>query len=381
MLGNLELRARTPLAVRQLVGVLLLALSGLCFAATAQAQNPTVAITSPFTQSGYTTNRSAITLRGTASSSFGIQRVLWTADPQPSSGTVKGTTSWEVDNVPLAIGLNWISITAYDFAGNKSLNWYAVTYQPETTAPQIVVTSPVAGQVITPGSNPLVAWYITGTIPSGWQMGNGTPVVAVTLYRNGAPIAVLTEGAAGVANTTIFTFNYPEGDGYQLRLSSYEGTGVPSRFQAFSGVFRIGTSNPPVISSFVAVTPNAEPGTAITAKFGEPINFRWKLEGGAATQQTINNSVGNNDVGDVTGRESKIITANQVGQFVYTLTAGNAAGSVNSQQVTVNVVSNNIVNTAEVLHNGINLGTPGSAPSDCDPRGRCTQLESAPSCW
>lgn len=354
MLSNLASCARSPLAVRQFICVLLLALSGLGFAATAQAQNPTVAITEPFTQTSYTTNRSAITLRGTASSPLGIQRVLWTADPLPGSGTTKGTTSWEVDNIPLGVGLNWISITAYDFAGNKTLHWYPITYQPETAAPQITMTSPVAGQVITPGSNPLIAWYVTGTIPSGWLIGNGTPVVAITLYRNGLPIAALTEGVGGVSNLSSFTFNYPEGDGYQVRISSYEGPGVPSRFQVFSGVFRLGTSQAPTISSFVAVTPNGEPSTSITAKFGEQINFRWKLEGGAATTQTINN-IGNN-VGDVTGRDSKIITANQVGQFTYTLTAGNAAGSVNSQQVTVNVVSNNLVNTAEVLHNGVNLG-------------------------
>ncbi len=354
MLGNLDFHARTSLGVRQIICVLLLALSGLCFAATAQAQNPTVAVTSPFTQSGYTTNRSAITLRGTASSPLGIQRVLWTSDPQPTAGTVKGTTSWEVDNIPLAVGLNWISITAYDFAGNKSLNWYAVTYQPEATAPQITVTSPTAGQVVAPGSNPLVAWFITGTLPSSWAVGNGTPVVTIFLYRNGVFLQSLSDGAGGMTNTSIFTFNYPEGDGYQIRIASYEGPNAPSHFQAFSGVFRIGTSSPPVISSFVAVAPNGEPGTSITAKFGEQINFRWKLDGGAATSQTINSGVG-----DVTGRDSKIINANQVGQFTYTLTAGNAAGSVNSQSVTVNVISNNIVNTAEVLHNGINLGNTG----------------------
>jgi hypothetical protein len=319
----------------------------------AQAQNPvTIALTSPATQTNFTINRNSVVLRGTASSPHGIQRVTYHAEPFTARGTATGTTAWEINNLLMVAGTNYVRVTAYDFAGNQNNFLLTIAYQAESTAPQITVTSPLAGQVVTPGSNPLVAWNIAGTADANWVRQYGVLSVSVSLYRNGVKIAPLSDFASGMTNTTIFTFNYPEGDGYQVRIASVEANNTPSRYEGFSGVFRIGASAAPTVTSFAAVTPNGEPGNVITAKLGEPINFRWALGGSAATQQAINQGVG-----DVTGRDSKIITAAQLGQFVYTLTASNGAGSVTSPPVTVNVVSNNVVNTAEVLHNGINLGS------------------------
>lgn len=266
-----------------------------------------------------------------------------------TEGTAQGTATWEVENIPLIPGSNHVWISAYDFAGNQTASAFYINYQPATTAPQIVVTSPAVGQAVAPGSNPLVAWYINGTTPATWMRNRLMPDVAISLYRNGVPVATLTDLASGITSSTIFAFNYPEGDGYQVRVASRESTGA-SNYEGFSGAFRIGASAPPTITSLAAVAPSGEPGNNITVKLGEQINFRWKLGGGFATQQTINN-----DVGDVTGRDSKIIPTSQLGQFTYTLTATNGLGSA-SQSVTINVVSNNLVNTAEVLHNGVNLG-------------------------
>jgi hypothetical protein len=326
----------------------------LAFASATYAQSPvSVAITAPTTQSSFTTNRNAIILRGSANSNAGIQTVKWWVRHLNSNasaeGLAKGTATWEVDNVWLFHGLNEIGVLATDFAGNKGFSTMQVTYQPDAAAPQIVVTAPVAGQAVAPGSFPKIAWYITGTPPYEWKRTNVVPDVAIALYRNGALVSELTGQATGITNTSVFPFNYPEGDGYQIVISSNEGPTLPSRYKGMSQVFRIGASSAPVISTFAAAAPNGEASANVTVKLGEDLNFRWKLDG-FVNQLTLSN------VGDVRGRDSKLIKTTQLGQFTYTLTAVNSLGTT-MRQVTVNIVSNNVVNAAEVLHNGIALGS------------------------
>ena len=315
-------------------GWLWLALSGGLLCLPGYAQSPvTLSLTSPSTQTSFTVNRNSVILRGTASSSVGIQRVKLFYVYNETETTAKGTESWMIDNVWLVIGTNEVQVTASDFAGNQTVVSLFITYQPDATAPQIVFTSPVAGQVIPAGTNPHIAWYITGTPPPGWVGREFVPDVVTDLYRNGVFFRNLSDRASAVTNFSVFTFNYPEGDGYQLRLSSYEGLNQPGRFVTFSPVFRIGPSSAPTIAVFSVAAPNGPEGSSATVKLGETLNFRWKVNGGPATQQSLNHGVG-----DVTGRDTKIITTTQLGQFTYTLAASNSLGS-DSKQVTVNVVS------------------------------------------
>ncbi|NOT63247.1 MAG: Ig-like domain-containing protein, partial [Acidobacteria bacterium] len=326
--------------------------------AAAQSQ-VTVALTSPATQTSFTTNRSAIVLKGTASAASGIHRVTWRVDKRVDNtgaqGTASGTANWEIDNVWLAPGANEIAVTASDFAGNQQTLTLEVNYQPGAGAPQIVVTSPAAGQNISPGSHALIAWYVLGTPPSEWTRRAGALDAVINLYRNGVLVARLSDLTSGASSAPGSLFNYPAGDGYQIYVSSYEGENKPSRFIGASGVFRIGTinnltvaSDTGAIASFNVVAPNGEPSNNVTVKLGQDVNFRWTLNGDSAMQQTIDNGVG-----DVTGRTSKIVTMTSVGQFTYRLSAG---GDV--AQVTVNVTSNNLLNLPETLYNGITLSNP-----------------------
>jgi hypothetical protein len=78
---------------------------------------PTVQILSPGLATFATTSAS-ITVSGTASDNVGVTVVRWT-NTYGGAGAVSGTTSWQAQNIPLLVGTNKITITAFDAAGNS----------------------------------------------------------------------------------------------------------------------------------------------------------------------------------------------------------------------------------------------------------------------
>jgi hypothetical protein len=64
-----------------------------------------------------------VSLAGTASSDIGISRVFW-RNNRGGAGLANGTESWQIGNIALALGSNFITITAEDTLGvisNKSI--------------------------------------------------------------------------------------------------------------------------------------------------------------------------------------------------------------------------------------------------------------------
>lgn len=91
---------------------------------------PTVTITSP---SGVATITSSgiLDIQGTATDNDAVVSVTWSND-RGGSGTCQGTTDWSASGITLSIGVNLITITARDAAGNESVDELNVTYvQPE----------------------------------------------------------------------------------------------------------------------------------------------------------------------------------------------------------------------------------------------------------
>lgn len=82
---------------------------------------PAVTVTTP-SGSSTLTNAAAIAVRGGASDNVGVTRVTWTT-AAGASGTATGTTAWSAE-IPLLVGINHITIRAYDAAGNSG--WRAV---------------------------------------------------------------------------------------------------------------------------------------------------------------------------------------------------------------------------------------------------------------
>lgn len=78
---------------------------------------PSVTITSPTTDPTYTVTDPIIVLSGTASDNVEVSQVVWDNN-RTESGTATGTTSWTASEIGLRPGLNVITVTAYDTAGN-----------------------------------------------------------------------------------------------------------------------------------------------------------------------------------------------------------------------------------------------------------------------
>ena len=103
---------------------------------------PVVRITTPTTATTFSANAVALSLGGTASDNVGVRQVTW-SNSLGGSGTATGTTNWSA-LIGLQKGLNLLTITARDAAGNLATDTISVTYSaPDTTKPAINITNPV----------------------------------------------------------------------------------------------------------------------------------------------------------------------------------------------------------------------------------------------
>ena len=83
---------------------------------TADTTPPSVVISSPTGEAGYTSTSTNLSLMGTASDNVGVTSVSW-VNSRGGSGIATGTTSWSVPSVGLQTGTNVITVTARDAAG------------------------------------------------------------------------------------------------------------------------------------------------------------------------------------------------------------------------------------------------------------------------
>ena len=103
---------------------------------------PVVRITTPTTATTFSAHAAALSLGGTASGNVGVTQVAW-SNSLGGSGTATGTTNWSA-SIGLRKGLNLLTITARDAAGNLATDTISVTYSaPDTTKPAINITNPV----------------------------------------------------------------------------------------------------------------------------------------------------------------------------------------------------------------------------------------------
>jgi hypothetical protein len=77
---------------------------------------PTIQIATPTKRSSYSTPKALVTLGGTAADNRAVTRVRWSSD-RGGAGEATGTDKWNAA-VPLQKGVNVITVTALDAAGN-----------------------------------------------------------------------------------------------------------------------------------------------------------------------------------------------------------------------------------------------------------------------
>ncbi len=108
------------------------------------ATAPTVSIVFPTDQQEAATSEPMVNLSGEADDDRSVLRVRW-RNSAGGSGEAEGTLPWTANGIALAPGLNVITVTATDSAGNEASDALAVTYTP--TVPPLPLRLTGAGQI------------------------------------------------------------------------------------------------------------------------------------------------------------------------------------------------------------------------------------------
>ena len=151
-----------------------------------------VAITSPTSNSTYSTSNPFIMLGGTAFDDVGVTRVTW-ANNRGGSAMAIGTTNWTTDWIAVQLGSNVLTVTAQNVAGNITTTTLTVTFSVAFT---FTDDSLIAGTLTTdpPIADPLLADPLLAT---------SIPVKAIhfTELRDAINLIRLTYGLGGFAWT------------------------------------------------------------------------------------------------------------------------------------------------------------------------------------
>ena len=143
-----------------------------------------------------TTTSATISLSGTVSGGSGGIAITWVTSTAASDGGTINGTSWTITGIPLAIGLNSITVTAADPTESVSVTVNvtrtAITAGPDTTGPTLTITFPSSTSVAT-------------TLASLTFMGTASDrsgVASVTWSTN-------TGGAGSASGTTEWSATIP----------------------------------------------------------------------------------------------------------------------------------------------------------------------------
>ena len=109
---------------------------------------PVVTITSPTSASSTTVQLASLNLGGTSSDAVGVTQVTW-ANDRGGSGTATGTTSWTANGIALLSGVNVITVSSRDAAGNVGTDSISVTYNPDIVSPVVTITGPTSATTFT----------------------------------------------------------------------------------------------------------------------------------------------------------------------------------------------------------------------------------------
>ncbi|HKW39231.1 MAG TPA: hypothetical protein VJO54_15640, partial [Burkholderiales bacterium] len=102
--------------------------------AIADTSAPIVSITSPTGTGSFSTANGAVAVAGSASDNVAVTGVSWSNAANGGGGSASGTASWSVATIVLVAGVNTITVTARDAAGNSGSATLAVTYNPGGTS-------------------------------------------------------------------------------------------------------------------------------------------------------------------------------------------------------------------------------------------------------
>ncbi len=97
----------------------------------------TVAITSPTTNAYYVSTTNTLRLAGTVSDELSVLEMTWSNTGGGGGslpGTAPGTNVWSIPEIPLRIGTNVVTVTAFDASGNPASATITILYTQPTEA-------------------------------------------------------------------------------------------------------------------------------------------------------------------------------------------------------------------------------------------------------
>ncbi len=171
---------------------------------------PSITITSPTSDSSYIASSGTIVLEGQASDNVAVAEVRWSSN-LGLGGIANGTTNWAMDPIAVQNGINVITLTAFDAAGNMESDVLTVTYTAPSSTPTIVVTQPTSGATYATDDVDLtlsgVAADDVGVTEVTWQNDRGG-----------------TGTATGAANWTVSDIPLQEGSNV-ITVTAYDADG------------------------------------------------------------------------------------------------------------------------------------------------------------
>ena len=177
---------------------------------------PSLKITAPTTGSALTNTTGKINLAGTASDNAAVAQVVW-SDDHGGGGPATGTSAWSVPGINLAPGLNVITVTATDLAGNSTQAVLSVLYRVppfflQQPAAQFAATNDtVEFGVEAGGDEPLkFQWRKNGVNLNG-ATNDSLTLTKVTLASGGifSVVAANLAGSATSSNAVLKVFTPP----------------------------------------------------------------------------------------------------------------------------------------------------------------------------
>lgn len=274
---------------------------------------PAVTISTPTSSSSTTVATSAVNLGGTASDAIGVTQVTWSND-RGGSGNATGTTNWSVSGVALQLGVNVLTVSARDAAGNVGTDILSVTYTPDTTAPAVTIAAPT--------SNPTLATGLA-SINIGGSASDAVGVTQVSWANNRG-------GSGNASGTTSWSVNgiALQSGANILTVSARDAAGNTN-----TDTLTV-TYTPDTVAPVVTITgPTSNATVTVTAT---PLTLSGTASDAVGvTQVTWANNRGGSGTASGTTSWSASSIALQTGANILTVTARDAAGNTSIDTLTV----------------------------------------------
>ncbi len=198
---------------------------------------PSIAMLTPTTGTSYTTASSPIQFTGSftdpgGTAASGVSSVSWSISPGGQSGgaTLNSpvTGQWTIGSIPLSIGVNNVTLSVTDSAGNTPAN-SVITVTYDTTAPSTTITGPTTpGVPLLTGTGTSTSQPPTGTVTLTGNSADNNFVSSVTWSNSTGGSGSVTLNP-GTTNRTWQPLNVPVSPGANtITVITYDGANNPS---------------------------------------------------------------------------------------------------------------------------------------------------------